>query len=198
MSGAETWWRLEGQVRCRFRTALTERPSIDWRPAIERQRDELRGKLLAGADQLILVGHSNGGMVSRSLAQWAQQQPGPVRGVVTLDSPDQGAIVANNARVLEATTLVSRLGVLSGSPLPAFTYHPSSYDDVPSGAFVRMTNSFDEQFTRVGIRTYTPRRWVFWRIYASATRPPLCTPGAPSGERAAARQAQERYDRYRH
>jgi hypothetical protein len=64
-----------------------------------------------------------------------------------------------------------------------------------SGSFLRRTNSFNETFPRVGIRTYTPKRWAIYRMFGTN---PSCTPESHCGERAVARRAQEEYDRHRH
>jgi pimeloyl-ACP methyl ester carboxylesterase len=189
-SSGEAWWRMDRWVRCSFRTNAHIRPSIDWRVSIPSQREELLPYLPTPGNQTILIGHSNGGLVTRSLAQWAQtHRPGSVRGVVTLDSPNQGAIVAINVQVLEAAFF--NVGMF----VDLLAWHPFYEDDVPYSPFLIRTNQFDESFTRVGIQTHTPKRWVAWRI---GWTPDHCPPESGCGERAVARRIQEAYDRHRH
>jgi pimeloyl-ACP methyl ester carboxylesterase len=195
LSSGDAMWRLDSWVRCGFKTNAHIRPSINWFNSITSQRDELSWYLPYGSSQTVLVGHSNGGLVSRSLAQWAQNsRPGAVRGVVTLDSPNQGAIVAINAQALEhviGTLLFGDGWIL----FDLVKWHPFYEDDVPYSPFLIRTNSFSESFSRVGIQTHTPKRWVAWRILRT---PDNCTPESYCGERAVARRTQEAYDRHRH
>lgn len=195
-SGGGTWWRMDEWVRCEFQTNEHIRPSLNWVTSIPDQRERLRDHLPVYGNGTVLVGHSNGGLVARSLAQWAQvNAPGRVRGVVTLDTPNRGAIVAMNVQVLEhiAGTLVF------GSEWPVLdlvAWHPVWEDDMPSSPFLIRTNGFDETFTRVGIQTHMPKRWSLARIAHSAISE--CTPESSCGERAAKERVQEVYDRHRH
>lgn len=120
-------------------------------------------------------------------------RPGSVRGVITLDSPNQGAMIAINAQVVEGV-LFSMAGN-AGLVFDLVSWHPFWEDDVPHSPFLVRTNRFDETFKRVGIQTHTPKRWVWWRIFRT---PKECTPESHCGERAVARRIQEKYDRYRH
>ncbi|HEX6368111.1 MAG TPA: alpha/beta hydrolase [Longimicrobium sp.] len=193
MSSGDTWWRMDPWIRCSIRTNEHIRPGINWFNRIDSQRDEL--KAYFPYTPTVLVGHSNGGLVSRALAQWAQtNRPGALRGVVTLDSPNQGAIVARNAQALE--TIIGTLLFGSGWILfDIVKWHPFYEDDVPNSAFLQRTNNFNETFTRAGIQTHAPKRWVAWRILKTDGN---CTPESYCGERAVARQTQEAYDRHRH
>ncbi|HEY0024786.1 MAG TPA: hypothetical protein VGB24_17870 [Longimicrobium sp.] len=189
-SSGDAWLRMDGWVRCGFQTNAHIRPSINWRPSIPSQREEVLPYLPTTGNQTILIGHSNGGLVLRSLAQWAEvNRPGSVRGVVTLDSPNQGAIVAINVQVLEVALF--NIGMVPDLLL----WHPFYEDDVPYSPFLNRTNGFNESFTRVGIQTHTPKRWVAWRIFWT---PSDCPPESSCGERAVARRIQEAYDRHRH
>jgi pimeloyl-ACP methyl ester carboxylesterase len=197
-SDGGTWWRMDREWLCRhFATDLIERPSLTWELSIDYQRDQLKGKVPSPMQQIVLIGHSNGGLVSRAYAQWAQvHQPGRVKGVVTLDSPNQGAIVALNAKAL-AHMFSPVFGFLSW-PLELVRYHPFYLDDAPGSLFLLRTNSFPETFKRVGIQTHAPKRWLAWRIVVSSIRPRECVPEVVCGERDIAFQAQKHYDRARH
>jgi hypothetical protein len=102
LSSGSSWQRMAAWINCDFRTAHSTAPDLPWYLHMDAQRDYLQATLPAGIDNLIVVGHGSGGLVSRALAQWAQtSDPNRVRGVVTLDAPNQGAILANNAKALE-------------------------------------------------------------------------------------------------
>ncbi|MBW3571004.1 MAG: hypothetical protein KY467_07850 [Gemmatimonadetes bacterium] len=195
LSGGSTWERMDGWVRCEFQTNLHIRPSLNWIVSIPAQRDELRPYVPTYGNGTVLVGHSNGGLVARSMAQWAQDMPGRVRGVVTLDSPNRGAIVALNVQVLEQVIGTTVFGI-QWPALDLLAWHPVWEDDTPFSPFIIRTNSFDETFTRVGIQTHMPKRWSLARIAWSARS--SCAPEAPCGERAVKRRVQEEYDRHRH
>jgi pimeloyl-ACP methyl ester carboxylesterase len=196
LSDGGTWWRMEPWMRCAFLTGQSATPTVNWFWSIDNQRDELRPQVPADMQQAILIGHSNGGLVSRAYAQWAQQQqPGRVRGVVTLDSPNQGAMVAINARALQDVVGTGIFGPVVWPLIDLFVWHPFYEDDVPGSAFLTRTNNFAESFTRVGIQTHTRKRWVAWRILWT---PGDCVPESPCGERAVERRIQQAYDRHRH
>lgn len=195
-SSGATWWRMDEWARCRFATGRHVRPDLNWFRAIDAQRDELRselpGDLQPGA---ILIGHSNGGLVLRSFAQWAQlNSPGLVQGVVTLDSPNQGAVIALNVKAAEYLLGGTVLGTSSWIAFD-MGWHPFYDDDIPGSAFLLRTNAFNESFQRAGVQTHTPKRWVAWRILKT---PSSCNPESGCGERAMAKHTQEVYDRHRH
>ncbi|HEX8393236.1 MAG TPA: hypothetical protein VF665_12900 [Longimicrobium sp.] len=181
-----------GAWLCTVAWERIQETTIDWRRRITSQRDELRDSIRPGMHDIILIGHSNGGLVTRSLAQWAQvNQPGLVRGVITLDSPNQGAIVAKNLAV--ANRLLGPGAAALGLGLRLMDEHPFYVDDVPNSAFLQSLNSFSENFVNVGIRTQTPKRWVAWRILATGE----CLPRTPC-ELAVVKRTQKRYDDMRH
>ena len=193
LSSGQAWWRMEPWIRCSFLTNSHATPSISWTPSIPVQRAELEWYLAPGTET-VLIGHSNGGLVVRSLAQWAQvNAPGRVRGVITIDSPNRGAVVAINAQVAESFLMGLAGG--AGMVFDLVGWHPFWEDDVPGSPFLIRTNNFSESFTRVGIQTHTPKRWVAWRIFWT---PSYCVPESWCGERAVAARIQEKYDRHRH
>lgn len=195
-SGGSTWWRMDEWVRCEFQTNLHIRPTLDWVERIPAQRDELLPYLPPYGSGTVLVGHSNGGLVARSLAQWAQiNAPGRVRGVVTLDSPNRGAIVAINMQVVEGIIGTLLLGT-QWPVIDMMVWQPVWEDDTPFSPFISRTNDFDETFTRVGIQTHMSKRWSLFRIISNTLTE--CTPDSSCGERAVKRWMQERYDRHRH
>ena len=60
-----------------------------WPASYESQADALHGQILAGSSDWIFVGHSNGGIVNRYLAQ--TRSPGFAKSVITINSPHSGA-----------------------------------------------------------------------------------------------------------
>jgi pimeloyl-ACP methyl ester carboxylesterase len=64
---------------------------------------------------LIAVGHSNGGMVSRSANATAPQQP--MQGIITIGTPHQGALLAANGIQGEVTYFLTNWGFNITEPL---------------------------------------------------------------------------------
>lgn len=195
LSSPETWSRMEPWMKCDFKTSGTLALPTSWPQAINTQRDELiRWFGPSGQKDMVMIGHSNGGLVVRAFAQWAQaNRPGMVKGVVTLDSPNQGAIIARNVNTLEAILGFVTLGT-GWAVLDIAKWHPFYEDDVPGSPFLSRLNSTTETFARAGIQTHTPKRWVAWRVLSGTN----CMPESNCGDRAKARKAQERYDKKKH
>lgn len=191
MSNGGTWDRMDDWVRCGFQTDSIARPDLPWTLGIESQRDRLRFHREKPVNQTVVIGHSNGGLVSRAYGQHAQ--PGAVRGVVTLDSPNRGAIIAINAKALEYL-FATAFAPMNWVMVDFLYWHPFYDDDLPWSPFLYRLNNTDETFTRVGVQTYVPKRWIAWRIFRAGG----ANPESPSGERAVVLRAQAKYDRARH
>lgn len=190
-SGGGSFFQMRSWLGCAIAWERAQSSTIDWHRRITQQRDELRAAVQPGMRDMVLIGHSNGGLVTRSLAQWAQvNQPGLVKGVITLDSPNQGALVAHN---LAVATLLLSPSVLGVATLGIMDSNPYAVDDIPDSAFLRGLNGFTETFVNVGIQTHTPKRWVAWRILLTGE----CLPRTAC-EDDVARRAQKRYDDMRH
>jgi hypothetical protein len=70
-------------------------PTLQWRQNIEQQAADLEGRASVVGANALFIGHSMGGLVSRKAGQANPTYPGSlVKGVVTIDSPHQGAIIA--------------------------------------------------------------------------------------------------------
>ena len=91
-SNGTTW----NDAQSRFNRQLTVtvyNPSLmNWRALFPDQATQLQQKLPGIAGMPVVVGHSNGGIVAR---EWSKIRP--VKGLLTLSSPNQGAPIANNA-----------------------------------------------------------------------------------------------------
>jgi pimeloyl-ACP methyl ester carboxylesterase len=85
-----------GEAQTRFNRQLTVtvyNPSIiGWKALFPEQAAELQGKLPGIEGVPVVVGHSNGGVLAR---EWSKTKP--MKGLLTLSSPNQGAPIANNA-----------------------------------------------------------------------------------------------------
>jgi pimeloyl-ACP methyl ester carboxylesterase len=87
-----TAW-TEAQSRFSRQLAVTVySPSIGWQSLFPEQAAQLQGKLPTVPGVPVVVGHSNGGIVAR---EWSKTKP--IKGLLTLSSPNQGAPIANNA-----------------------------------------------------------------------------------------------------
>jgi hypothetical protein len=191
-SDRHTWSEMASWLGCDIVYKRFDAHDIDWRRRITSQRDELRPLINADMHDIVMIGHSNGGLVVRSLAQWAQvNQPGLVKGVITLDSPNQGAVVARNVRIVHEA-LGSGAAAL-GLGLSLMEFHPFFIDDIPGSSFLQNLNATQEAFINVGIRTHTPKRWVAWRVIKTGD----CLPRHEC-ELAVVRRIQRRYDDMRH
>jgi pimeloyl-ACP methyl ester carboxylesterase len=101
MSSACTWTELEPVVNTQYRLAGTLVPSLPWGEPYDAQATLLRRQLDERPDKrILLIGHSNGGIISRRTAQPAVLYSDhgadagllpPLFGVITLNSPHLGA-----------------------------------------------------------------------------------------------------------
>ena len=91
-SNGQAW--IDAQARFNRQLAVTVyNPTInDWKALIPDQAAQLQGKLPGVPGLPVVVGHSNGGVVAR---EWSKTKP--MKGLLTLSSPNQGAPIANNA-----------------------------------------------------------------------------------------------------
>jgi len=90
-SGADAWrdtaTRLEQQLRITAYAA-----NLDWRDWYENQGRTLQSSGAGLPASTVAVGHSNGGVVAREWSKWR-----PLRSIVTLGTPHQGALLASRA-----------------------------------------------------------------------------------------------------
>ena len=135
----------------------------------------------------IMIGHSEGGVLVRDVAQ---QRPDLASGVITLESPNNGARVANLSpselaliMLPFAQLLADAVGcqpnepdllcataeavVTVGSPILAYSIDPSfpaKQDLKPNSTYLNTLNSHSESFVRVGIEAHSQRRWALYRL----------------------------------
>jgi len=97
--------QVRGRLRCRLQVAHDMAPSLSLAGGLglgshADQATVLRGEVIGSQrSDHILVGHSQGGLISRRAAQAfaADEDPGRVRAVVTVGTPHHGAFVAEAA-----------------------------------------------------------------------------------------------------
>lgn len=192
LANGGTWARMEPWLSGDFAFGTKLLPSLRSTDRLGAQRDALVQRITeSGARDWILIGHSNGGLVSRSAAQ---QIPGLVRGVITSSSLHNGAIIVQSGREAAARRLEELAGTLGnlaavlqmpllGGTLSSFAFDsllPVTRDMSPSSAFIRQLNASDERFLRVSIENISDPRWVAFRVVGDSR----CDPESGCGGRA--------------
>lgn len=193
ISDETTWSRMEPWLTGDLSQYAFSRilvPSLNWRQPIRDQAADLEGRASVVGPNALFIGHSLGGLVSRRTGQanLVQQEP-LVKGVVTIDSPHQGAIIAkalnfvdyqnliNNLRssafikycnktaiacILDAAAAQSMVTDLSIAFSPS---NGSAADLRPGSSSVQSFNSAYEPFIRGGIQNRIEGRFKWARLY---------------------------------
>ena len=169
------------------------------------QRDSLRRALDGiGEDSYIFIGHSNGGIVSRRLAQQlSQETPGKVQGVITIDSPHHGGPAMRLGIAIGAAALGTALALpemyrcttgvrgcgevqiisMAEGPLwklAGLATTPLYYQMVPNSSFqTTQLNTAPEPFKKVGIVSRSQKKYVWARLWAENR----CAPDETCGGR---------------
>jgi len=210
-SSCGTWSRMYGDwlsKKYQFGTVLI--PSLSSTDHLSDQATSLLSLLNGSAkNNFVVIGHSQGGLIARDVAQRTNlpTPTGLTRGVITVDSPHVGAILALTGRMQAASGLAKLINKLAGhagctSPYDnpgcfiaylagAFSFPiinwafdsaiPSSGDLIPGNPYLINLNSNTENFTRVGIESHSKKRWVLMRLGGDL----FCGPdGFPCGGRA--------------
>lgn len=221
-SSASTWNRMTGWLNQDFRFGTEVLPGLAWYHSLSSQGTDLVNAInSAGGSNYILVGHSQGGLISRYAAQQyqtANNKQNTVAGIVTLDTPHQGAPIAVSGSVPIIATfagagiwLWDSAGCSSpndnfvcwmaavlffGGPVVAEAWDlstiPSLADLTPGSPFLSQLNSFTETFQRAGVVSYTPMWFNEMRILDNAFFgwAGCDYPDAGCGERAIAQDTQ--------
>lgn len=198
-SSSSTWNRMVGWLNQDFLFGTEAVPSLTWYNTLSSQGTALIDDInSAGGANYILIGHSQGGVISRYAAQQYQNQnpplnPPAVKGVVTLDSPHQGlplAIVGSDAIAggfqAIANSLWDTTGCITpydnfvcymaalayeGGPVVAADWVSSNSsvgDLTPGSPFLTRLNGTTENFIQAGIVSNTPMRWNEMRLLDNA------------------------------
>lgn len=131
-SSGDTWCPFIARLRGDFYFNRAHKWSTPWWRDIGTQVSVADGGISgarpAGGPTWI-AGHSQGGLVSRSLAGRLYVRDGGVRGVVTIDSPNQGAPLANAATLAQLAAYARMLENLEVCDVPWFSnpYWPQPY-----------------------------------------------------------------------
>ena len=183
-SDATTWCSLEPLIRAHYTIGYEVRHSLSSSSVITSQAADLRSRLDAergGESNFIFVGHSNGGLVSRQLAEGAMYNNlGLVKGVLTISTPNNGIPLANveNEAVLSLLTplavggcwrinhtvckLLAESGALLSivAPMALNSRNPVVADDRPGSPFLGSLNAGYEPYLRAGVQDYSWDRWT--------------------------------------
>lgn len=219
-SSPSTWDRMYPWLADDFRLGTVLIPQLQWADHLTDQATQLQSDIpsygLPAAT--ILIGHSQGGLISRSAAQYFSGKNTPMKGVITLDSPQQGAplavtgVSAAAAGVGElASALFDDLGCTPQTINQPFCFVaslagytdgfwltwgglysaiPALQDLVPGSSYLQSLNAQTENFTQVGIASEPDIRWMPMRLAGDF----LCTPDQPCGGRNAAVLTEFLYD----
>jgi len=222
-SDAATWARMEGWLARDMSVSGVYRFTLPWGWTYEREAGELHKHIAstAGANPVIVIGHSNGGMVARYLARHpstgnAPDNPLPIaniRGVITVGTPHQGAPLARYApsvsRLLAfggaAAFITCAWHYTAGCSVYA-TLSSSSLGNIYSAlvsaapvltemqardSYHAAFNAEPESFKRFGITSNSWSRWMPYRMYGDA----YCYPESRCGGAAQVRRIDRIYKR---
>ncbi len=201
-SDAGTWRKMDPWLASEFQFGTKLLPSL---PSLERLEDQTT-RLIDHAratqqNDFMMIGHSQGGLISR---RFAQRAPELTRGVVTIGTPHAGALILKNSYA-EINKQLKKLGdkisagcrtpfddpgcfigallkAGGGELLARWGFNaaiPVTADLEPGSNFLRDLNGTGENFTRVGIENRANKRWVFMRLIGDS----ICEPQATCGGR---------------
>jgi pimeloyl-ACP methyl ester carboxylesterase len=196
-SDSSTWTRMSNWLNQDFRFGTEIIPTFTWSDHLSTQGSDLVNEINSvGGSNYILIGHSQGGLISRSATQQYQTaNPSQVvvKGVVTLDSPNEGAPIAYTG----GPTILAGLEFLGaylwgvtgcntpydnfvcwmaaviffGGPVVGdvwYSTNPDIQDLLPGSTFLNQLNSYAETFKRTAVVSYAPLRWDEMRILDNA------------------------------
>lgn len=193
-SNGSTWNRMEPWLNGDFRFATEVTPSYSSISSLSSQGTQLYNDVKSnGGSGYILIGHSQGGLISRYAAQQfqiANQLQNTVTGVVSVDTPHAGADLILNGPAIgpvyyglgqavwdwvgcesqwdNGACLLAWLVYNAGPPLgvgfTAVSALPDIQDLTPGSSFLHTLNAYSENFKQAGIVGNTPQRWNEARI----------------------------------
>lgn len=189
LSDACTWYRMEkNRIGTHYAWGQRVVENTTSTAPYDTQRDELIAKMPTSTTNYVLIGHSNGGIVSRRVAQLAKATGArSVRGVITVGSPHLGAplvdgplgpavalltaagtarawLCASNKRGCgEVQALTSGNGLVQYANSISNT-GPLSSQLSPTSAFRNTLASGSEPFIKSAVVSHSPNRWLFMRL----------------------------------
>lgn len=164
-------------------------PTLPWQSNFETQAAELKGRASVLGTDAVFIGHSQGGLISRRVGQYNASYPSSlVKGVVTIDSPHDGASIAKVlvfsdyeqlirnllsrafvkycAKTMVACYLDAAAAQAAIADLKA-SFNPnnsSTIDLKPRSAALNALNSTTENFIRAGIGNNVLGRFKWARL----------------------------------
>jgi pimeloyl-ACP methyl ester carboxylesterase len=218
-SSCAAWPRMINWLNQDFQFGTEIAPSLSSFDGLANQGAALVQQIQsAGGSNYILLGHSQGGLVARSAAQYFQvNSPSTLQGVITLDTPNTGALIAQHGfqylhdgvqslaqKLFDDTGCVTPFDnfgcflaalVFGSAPdLAVFGVQsglPATFDNVPGSPFLTNLNSQPENFVRVGVIGNSQQRWLIARLLADALNG---QPDGATGGRAIAVDVEIFYD----
>lgn len=200
-----TWKRMIPWLNQDFRWGTELVPSLNSFDFLANQGNTLINDInTAGGSGYILIGHSQGGLISRYAAQPLSVGTTPiVRGVLTLDTPHLGAPIANvsvsainyimnndgfnlydAASCIQPTdNVVCYIAALYASSASTVSQLGALSDLRVNSSFLNTLNSHSENFLRAGVIGNTPRRWIEARVVEEVFFGSRCNPEDGCGER---------------
>jgi pimeloyl-ACP methyl ester carboxylesterase len=204
-SSGATWNRMTGWLNPLFEFGAEVIPSM---PKSGTERLATQGtslvNILDGSqhNDFVLIGHSQGGLISRDASQ---RRPDLSLGVITVDTPHTGALIDLTGRIALAQALgdgINDLFAAGGCTTPFdnpacalgdflanFSFPMVNFaldsaipatqdlDPVPQNTYLTNLNNNAESFTRVGIEGHASKRFVLMRLGGDAFSNPDATFG---------------------
>lgn len=195
-SDNRTWTRMRPWLETDMVIANLEARTTYWPNLYEDQAAELNQDLAGtvSSQGAVLIGHSNGGMISRSLARNPSiggVGPANIRGVITIGTPHWGAPLAKH---LKSINRLFRWGdgvaillcawtdtagcqnfqyIANSTVANIFTALagnvPVLSEMQPNSSYHSQVNSLPEDsFTKFGISSHMWTKWLPWRLYGDA------------------------------
>jgi pimeloyl-ACP methyl ester carboxylesterase len=207
-SSSATWSRMNAWLSGDFQFGTVLLPSLRSTDALSSQATDLVSLMTASNQKnYIIIGHSQGGLIGRDVGQRTALTTLLTSGVITLETPNTGALLAMTSRIAAANGLRNVLNNLLadagcnsyfdnygcfiaylvanfGAPV-AVNYAvdaaiPASGDLIPGSPYLTTLNHNSEVFTRVGVAGHSNKRWVLMRLGGDA----ICNPESNCGGRA--------------
>jgi len=172
-------------------------PSLQWRQNISQQAADLQGRASVVGVNALFIGHSMGGLVSRKVGQANPTYPGSlVKGVVTIDSPHQGLVIAKALNWVDYQNLINNLrssafvkycgnnflgclldaaageGAASDISTSFDPANGSAADLQPNSAGLQSLAGANEPFIRGGVQNTIDGRFKWARLYGDRDHNP--------------------------
>lgn len=189
---------MSGQLQQDLQLGTVIAPTLGWSNSLEDQTATLASTILtpstdegvvsfpAGNLSSIVIGHSQGGLIAR---RFGQLYPNLTNGVITVDTPNLGAFIAETgpyAAMIELQPLLCLFPDTVACGLGAFQIAnavnfivdltmPAFADLSPGSQFLNTLNSSPEYAPRISIESHANKRWVMYRLMGDW----LSTPGDP-------------------